>query len=66
MKKLPPELEAHIARELELKEDIDELLARLSAGDYRTKSEKRFLSDQLQQVRRELNDHLSNPPMTDG
>ena len=59
---IPAELEAHITKELELKSNIDELLAELSSRNYRTKSEKRFLSDQLQALRRELDDHLSNPP----
>jgi hypothetical protein len=59
---LPAELEAHVTRELELKEDIDEMLARLEARDYRTKTEKRFLSDQLLQLRRDLSEHLANPP----
>jgi hypothetical protein len=58
----PAELEAHIAKELELKTGIEELLAELSARNYRTKTEKRFLSDQLQALRHELNEHLSNPP----
>lgn len=58
----PSELEAHITRELELKEDIDELIARMEARDYRTKTEKRFLSDQLLKLRRELSEHLANPP----
>jgi hypothetical protein len=58
----PPELEAHVQRELELKADIAELIARMEAQDYRTKTEKRFLADQLQQLRRELNEHLDNPP----
>jgi hypothetical protein len=58
-KDTPPELEAHVLRELQLKADIEELTARMESEDYRTKTEKKFVSDQLQQLRRELNTHLN-------
>ena len=54
----PEELEAHVTTELALKAEIEEMLADLSAGNYRTKTEKLAKNAALQDKRRELNIHL--------
>lgn len=54
----PEELEAHVARELELRGEIDSLLLQLKNGDYRTKTEKIYLNEQYRAKFRELNTHL--------
>lgn len=58
----PEELEAHIQTELALKADIESLVTRVRENDYRTKSEKAWINATLQQKRRELEEHLKNPP----
>lgn len=55
---MPAELQAHIEREIELKNEINEILGVLERTEYRTKTEKAYYSDLLQQKRRELNEHL--------
>lgn len=54
----PDEVEAHIARELELRSEIEALQQRLADGDYRTKTEKVYINQQYQEKFRELNAHL--------
>lgn len=54
----PEELEAHIATELALRGEIDELLAKLANGEYRTKTEKIYLNEQYRAKFKELNIHL--------
>jgi len=56
------QIEAHIKKELALNSEIDELSAKIKNGEYRTKTEKRFISDQLQEKRRELSEHLRSAP----
>lgn len=55
---MPEELQAHIDREIQLKEEINEIIGVLERAEYRTKTEKAYYSDMLQAKRRELNDHL--------
>jgi hypothetical protein len=55
----PEELEAHITKELALKAEIEEMLADLVAGNYRTKTEKVAKNAALTAKRRELNAHLN-------
>lgn len=52
------ELEAHVATELALKAEIEELVRVLRDSEYRTKTEKQYYSDQLAAKRAELRDHL--------
>ena len=54
----PEELEAHVNKELALKEEIEVLKERLRNTEYRTKTEKSFISGQLQEKRHELREHL--------
>lgn len=54
----PEELEAHIAREMELRGEIDALLTQLKNGEYRTKTEKIYMNEQYRAKFRELNIHL--------
>lgn len=54
----PEELEVHVARELELRGEIDALLLQLKNGEYRTKTEKIYLNEQYRAKFRELNTHL--------
>lgn len=54
----PEELEAHVARELELRGEIDALLLQLKNGEYRTKAEKIYLNEQYRAKFKELNTHL--------
>lgn len=54
----PEEVEAHVQKELALKEEIEALKQRLRDSDYRTKTEKSFISGQLQEKRAELRAHL--------
>lgn len=54
----PEELEAHVARELELRGEIDAILLQLKNGEYRTKTEKIFLNEQYRAKFKELNIHL--------
>lgn len=54
----PEELEAHVARELELRGEIDAILLKLKNGEYRTKTEKIFLNEQYRAKFKELNIHL--------
>jgi hypothetical protein len=54
----PEELEAHVAKELELKAEIEALVERLRNSEYRTKTEKAYYADQLAAKRLELRDHL--------
>lgn len=56
------EIEAHVTKELKLKEEADALLERLESRDYRTKTEKRFISDSLKAKRQELREHIENAP----
>jgi len=57
----PEELEAHIERELELRAEIKDILDRLNASDYRTKTEKIYLNEKYRGLFRELNIHLGIP-----
>jgi hypothetical protein len=52
------ELEAHVTKELALRAEIDEILADLSAANYRTKTEKMAKNAALQAKRKELSIHL--------
>jgi hypothetical protein len=52
------ELEVHVAREIELRAEIDGLLTKLNNGEYRTKTEKVFMNEQYRAKFRELNIHL--------
>jgi hypothetical protein len=54
----PEELEAHVNKELALKEEIEVLKQRLRNTEYRTKTEKSSISEQLQEKRHELREHL--------
>jgi predicted transcriptional regulator len=54
----PEELEAHVTTELALRAEIDEMLADLAAGNYRTKTEKLAKNAALQAKRQELESHL--------
>jgi hypothetical protein len=54
----PGELEAHVARELELRGEIDALLSQLKNGEYRTKTEKIYLNEQYRAKFKQLNIHL--------
>jgi hypothetical protein len=54
----PQELEAHVVKELALKAEIEELIRQLRDNEYRTKTEKLYISDQLQAKRLELRAHL--------
>ena len=54
----PEELEAHVARELELRAEIDSFLDKLNNGEYRTKTEKIYLNEQYRAKFKELNIHL--------
>jgi hypothetical protein len=54
----PEELEAHVARELELRAEIDDLLTKLKNGEYRSKTEKIYINEQYRAKFRELNIHL--------
>jgi hypothetical protein len=54
----PEELEAHVNKELVLKEEIEVLKQRLRNTEYRTKTEKSSISEQLQEKRHELREHL--------
>jgi UDP:flavonoid glycosyltransferase YjiC (YdhE family) len=54
----PEELEAHVETELALRAEIEEILADLSAANYRTKTEKMAKNANLAAKRRELNIHL--------
>lgn len=54
----PEELEAHVQKELALKQEIQNLLDYMKAGEYRTKTEKLYYSEQLQAKRLELRQHL--------
>ena len=54
----PEELEAHVARELELRAEIDSFLDKLNNGEYRTKTEKVYLNEQYRAKFKELNIHL--------
>lgn len=54
----PEELEAHVETELALRAEIAEILADLSAANYRTKTEKMAKNANLAAKRRELNIHL--------
>ena len=51
----------HADKELALKAEIAELVAQMSEGDYRTKTEKAAISYKLQAKRQELVDHLAIP-----
>lgn len=57
----PEELEAHVERELELRDEIDSLIKRLENREYRTKTEKIYLNEQYRAKFRELNVHLGIP-----
>jgi len=54
----PKQLEAHVAKEQKLNEEIEALQRRLEDADYRTKTEKLYLGEQLQAKFRELSIHL--------
>jgi hypothetical protein len=54
----PEELEAHVAREIELRGEIEELLRKLHNAEYRTKTEKIYMNEQYRAKFRELNIHL--------
>lgn len=54
----PEELEAHVARELEIRAEIDELLTKLKNGEYRSKTEKIYMNERYRAKFRELNIHL--------
>ena len=58
------ELEAHVQKELALKAEIETLIATLRASEYRTKTEKQFISDELAAKRLELREHLGLIPRT--
>jgi hypothetical protein len=55
----PEELEAHVTKELALRAEIDEILADLSAANYRTKTEKAAKNAALAAKRQELKAHLN-------
>lgn len=57
-KMTPEELEAHVARELELRGEIDVLISKLENGEYRTKTEKIYLNEQYRAKFKELSIHL--------
>ena len=52
------QLDAHVKKELKLREEIDELRQRLESRDYRTKTEKLYLNQQYQDKFRELDIHM--------
>jgi hypothetical protein len=54
----PEELEAHVTKELALRAEIEEILADLSAANYRTKTEKMAKNANLAAKRKELSIHL--------
>jgi hypothetical protein len=54
----PEELEAHVTTEVALRAEIEEILADLSAANYRTKTEKMAKNANLAAKRRELAIHL--------
>ena len=54
----PEELEAHVARELELRAEIAALISKLENGEYQTKTEKIWLNEQYRAKFRELDIHM--------
>lgn len=54
----PEELDAHVEKELELKAEIEALVARMRNSEYRTKTEKQYFTDELAAKRLELREHL--------
>lgn len=54
----PEELDAHVEKELELKTEIEALVARMRNSEYRTKTEKQYFADELANKRLELRSHL--------
>jgi hypothetical protein len=54
----PEEIEAHIQKEVELRSEADELLAKLEEDNFRTKTEKLYYNKLYQAKMLEIDIHL--------
>jgi hypothetical protein len=52
------QIEAHVKKELKLREEMETALAKLENGEYSTGTEKLFLNEQYRAKQRELDIHL--------
>lgn len=64
----PEDVEAHVQKELQLREEMNEFLRRLENNEFRTKTEKLYLYKMYQAKQLELDIHMgyAEPPSEEG